>query len=1131
MAQQSAADGFSPAGPSLANVTGEQTTVVEVTNEPEAPATGSIVVTVQNEASELLVGACISVGTLDVCDNFTGDSNPTSGVIELAAMTVGEYMVEISTAPDGYVAAEPQNITVQADTPTEVTFTLAEAPVETGSMSIDLQLPDGSTPDPADACVVVSGGPNGDYLETVCDNEGLDQDPTDGVILLEDLEVGVYSVVQTSPDANGVSASNGGVALAKAQAQAFIPQGAVPKSVNVLPNVVVIVIVIIIVIDLPGDLTIVKTDDEHTLLGGACFAATTGGTTTTICDNDVNDGNSTEGIILFQSLANGGYTVSETTTPPGYLTAADQNVTMSGSSELLTFVNEPEPNPTGTLTVRKLDGEGELLPGACFELRDPVTSDVIAGPICDRDSGPEADGAADGEITFENVPAGNWRLIETLPPSSDWQIAAPQLVTVTVDETLIWPVTNHMIPGRVQITKRDNQGNSLAGACFLLELQGSGATFDIQVCDNQAGDANATLGVIRFVNLPPGEYLLTETVAPDGYVSGDPQTITVSANTTTFLTIANQPYVPPATSGTLVIDKVGPDGLPLAGACFALKSGNITIAGPVCDNGDGANDGIIRITNVPVGTWTLIETVRPSAEYQPMPDRQVTINGNQTTNIEVENVYRLGRVMVKKTNQQGQPLQGACFDLSPDGKGQLCTGADGIVIFQDLQPGSYTLRETVTPLGYEKAADRTGIVVYAGLTTTVNVVNKATPPPPNAGSLRLSKFFCVSGTGQDYLQFIDSSDGIVNPLSKTAGCTRGDAYFVIRPSAGGVNLTVNVGTDGELQLLLAPGTYIIREQGGTLEEEFRVFTGQQTTVVALNFRVPPKPAPGKIVMYKYTCDPGYEGTWYYDFANNCLEPNQLTNGVTFRVQGAAVGMQVTGTNGVNGQAVFANLPPGNYTISEDAPAGAVSVYIFCGPTLDSATIRAVNQPLALSVTAGETWYCGAFNVQDDVSDSRGAIQVEKWECAGLNLPANYDWERNCRPQTNSPAKFSLARWDGTKYVPAGTGETDADGILRFSQLVPGTYQLKEIGSTWCHAESDDVNAKGDLIVRAGQRTTVWIYNCHPVKQGPNTGAGSAATAMVNAAGISNSLAMMGLGAPFLILGAGLWMRDRKRRAA
>jgi hypothetical protein len=73
--------------------------------------------------------------------------------------------------------------------------------------------------------------------------------------------------------------------------------------------------------------------------------------------------------------------------------------------------------------------------------------------------------------------------------------------------------------------------------------------------------------------------------------------------------------------------------------------------------------------------------------------------------------------------------------------------------------------------------------------------------------------------------------------------------------------------------------------------------------------------------------------------------------------------------------------------------------------------------------------------------------------------------------------------------------TNDDGLLRFSQLRPGTYQLKEVGANWCHAESDNVDAPGNLLVHAGQRTNVWISNGIKTNQPPNTGADSVPSEM------------------------------------
>jgi hypothetical protein len=103
-------------------------------------------------------------------------------------------------------------------------------------------------------------------------------------------------------------------------------------------------------------------------------------------------------------------------------------------------------------------------------------------------------------------------------------------------------------------------------------------------------------------------------------------------------------------------------------------------------------------------------------------------------------------------------------------------------------------------------------------------------------------------------------------------------------------------------------------------------------------------------------------------------------------------------------------------------------------------------------------------------------------------------------------------------------------LLQFTRLQPGTYQLKEIGEDWCFAESNSVNAKGDVIVRPNQLAEVWIYNCHPTKGPPNTGTGTAAFAPINPSGAGG--AMMAFGLVWPLFGAAVWrLRGRRRRAA
>jgi hypothetical protein len=255
--------------------------------------------------------------------------------------------------------------------------------------------------------------------------------------------------------------------------------------------------------------------------------------------------------------------------------------------------------------------------------------------------------------------------------------------------------------------------------------------------------------------------------------------------------------------------------------------------------------------------------------------------------------------------------------------------------------------------------------------------------------------------------------------------------------------------------------------------------------------------------------------------------------VQFRVAGPVVQNRTTGSSGQQGKATFGQLPAGTYDISENVPANAATVYGFCGLDKNAPNFKVVGDAMQLTLGEGAVLYCTWFNVPDDLSDSTGAVLVHKYVCnIQGKIPTNFDWFNNCEIFTTG-AKFALSVKQGTTFVPSKTGVTNADGLLRFSQLKPGTYQLKEVGADWCHAESDNVDAQGNLLVRAGQRTNVWIFNCVKTNQPPNTGAGT--TAGPNAAADIVSVGpvpdggMLLFGLAWPIFGAGLYGFRRRRK--
>ncbi|MDP9368391.1 MAG: prealbumin-like fold domain-containing protein [Chloroflexota bacterium] len=107
----------------------------------------------------------------------------------------------------------------------------------------------------------------------------------------------------------------------------------------------------------------------------------------------------------------------------------------------------------------------------------------------------------------------------------------------------------------------------------------------------------------------------------------------------------------------------------------------------------------------------------------------------------------------------------------------------------------------------------------------------------------------------------------------------------------------------------------------------------------------------------------------------------------------------------------------------------------------------------------------------------GAILVQTYACGAVPAdPSAFDWYGACQPGGDG-VPFTLRSKEGTQFSDAGDGATDAAGLLRFDALAPGTYRLRGVDVVWCHAESDNVDEQGDLVVEAGQPVTVWIFLC------------------------------------------------------
>lgn len=163
----------------------------------------------------------------------------------------------------------------------------------------------------------------------------------------------------------------------------------------------------------------------------------------------------------------------------------------------------------------------------------------------------------------------------------------------------------------------------------------------------------------------------------------------------------------------ILVNKTDESGNPLDGAKFVVKNET----GAVVAQG-ASNNGIFYVFDLEEGIYTLQETQAPSSyirddtEYKFRLTREgkvVDIITGQEINLKVVNRKNRESVTITKTGEikgcdEKVLLEGAKIALySSDGTKiqEKVTNDDGTVTFENLESGTYTYRETVSPEGYE----------------------------------------------------------------------------------------------------------------------------------------------------------------------------------------------------------------------------------------------------------------------------------------------------------------------------------------------------------------------------------------------------------------------------------------------
>jgi len=637
-----------------------------------------------------------------------------------------------------------------------------------------------------------------------------------------------------------------------------------------------------------------------------------------------------------------------------------------------------------SLEILKVDGS-EPLAGATFVISPNPAPDLYGGTnltvvdnvLHDSDSRPGVLLVIFCEISTTQ----EYTVCETVAPAG-YDKAPCQTgikITSSTKVTLTFVNTPSDCKGEIEIYKKDDEGEPLGGACFNITPDPSGQTGTLEVCDDDANDAaNTTDGTIKLENVPCGNYTITESKAPFGYViATESQNVTVTNNVTANVTFNNTPC-----TGEIEIKKLDESGavINMTGACFKISDDpyNATATEPleVCDNdendADNTTAGVILLVNIPPGSYNISEVQAPSGYVLDSTIKAVNVTCNTTpVSVNFTNTPCAGEIEIYKKDDEGEPLGGACFNISPDptsvnlmGTLEVCDNdandaantTNGTIKLENVPCGNYTITEASAPLGYVIATGSQNVTVTNNVTANVTFNNT-----PCVGEIRIRKF-----------------DDAAEPQSLGGAC------FNISPNPYNATATeplevCDEDNDGIISLKdIPPGDYDIFEvqapEGYVLSSSIE--TANVTcdiTLVSINFTN--TLCMGKIEIKKFD------------------ESEELLGGACFNITPNPYGIgtlticdnDVNDAATTNGTILLIDVPPFSYNISEiQAPSG----YVF-----DPSIIKTVN------VTCNIT----PASVNFTNTPCKGEIEIKK--SCGQGCTPGY-WKNH------------LEDWPPTGYSPA-----------------------------------------------------------------------------------------------------------------
>ncbi len=399
----------------------------------------------------------------------------------------------------------------------------------------------------------------------------------------------------------------------------------------------------------------------------------------------------TQGKIHIDNLEPGIYSVQEIDVPENYVKNTEEfHVELfPGKNSEIVITNDRK----SSLTIRKTDKDtGKPVAGVTFTLNHADGATITTEPT-----------GADGTVTLYRLTPGVYTIREQSVPENYLPDTTPQQITIVANRDAEVNFQNYQRP-TLKISKTDINGKLLTGAVFEVKTKAG-----VKIGDFPVG-ADGTI-TISNVHLDEGYYIITEKVAPVGYIlDTTSHEVYLRPGKTTEVAIENEKK-PGLT--IIKIDSVVGDGI--KGAKFELwVSKDKTQNGTYQKLNDTFyytdENGLIELPELDTG-WYKVKEVEAAAGYmlKESSEQILYVEHDKGSTITFENIPKSALVIRKIDAASGAPLANAWFRVRYLGGtsgsggtiiGEYQTSANGNIIVTGLEAGTYICEEINAPNGY-----------------------------------------------------------------------------------------------------------------------------------------------------------------------------------------------------------------------------------------------------------------------------------------------------------------------------------------------------------------------------------------------------------------------------------------------